>query len=121
MGHARISFHYARRQYNLIDDHLLRYRFLNEFDRAMNAAEAQYGWLLAPQAWVSRKHEDDKVIVFERARLLFVFNFHPTKSFSDYCVGTDLPGRCEAMGRGPGGGGRAPRLGQTVKGNERPV
>ena len=36
--------------------------------------------------FVSWKHEDDKVIVFERAGLVFVFNFHTHKSFSDYKV-----------------------------------
>mgnify|MGYP002716658610 FL=1 len=30
--------------------------------------------------------------MFERCGLLFVFNFHPTKSFSDYRVGVDKPG-----------------------------
>lgn len=45
-----------------------------------------------PQAYVSLKHEDDKIITFERAGLLFVFNFHPTKSFTDYKVGLNLSG-----------------------------
>lgn len=38
------------------------------------------------------KHEDDKVIAFERAGLVFVFNFHSTKSFTDYRVGVDVAG-----------------------------
>lgn len=70
------SFHYARRQFNLVDDALLRYKFLNDFDSAMQNTENQYGWLSAPQAYISLKHEGDKVIVFERAGLLFVLNFH---------------------------------------------
>ena len=44
------------------------------------------------QAYVSRKHEDDKVIVFERAGLLFVFNFNPLKSFTDYKIGVQVDG-----------------------------
>nr|GAT58217.1 1,4-alpha-glucan branching enzyme [Mycena chlorophos] len=87
------SFHYARRQWNVVDDQLLRYRYLNEFDSAMNYTAAQYGWLEAPQAYVSLKHETDKVVVFERAGLLFVFNFHPTESYTDYRVGVDVPGK----------------------------
>lgn len=39
------SYHYARRQYNLIDDDLLRYKFLNRFDQAMNDIENKYKWL----------------------------------------------------------------------------
>jgi 1,4-alpha-glucan branching enzyme len=58
----------------------------------MNQAEAKFGWLHAPQAYISLKHEGDKVIVFERAGLVFVFNFHPTNSFSDYRIGVDVAG-----------------------------
>ncbi|KIM46397.1 glycoside hydrolase family 13 protein [Hebeloma cylindrosporum] len=86
------SFHYARRQWNVVDDQHLRYRYLNNFDFAMNQLAARYGWLEAPQAYVSLKNESDKVIVYERAGLLFVFNFHPTKSFTDYRVGVDEGG-----------------------------
>ena len=48
--------------------------------------------LISVQAYVSLKHESDKVIVFERAGLLFVFNFHPTQSYTDYRVGVEEPG-----------------------------
>ena len=58
----------------------------------MNNLETKYGWLSAPQAYVSLKHEVDKVIVFERAGVLFIFNFHPTQSFSDYRVGVKESG-----------------------------
>jgi 1,4-alpha-glucan branching enzyme len=44
------------------------------------------------QAYVSLKNETDKVLVYERAGLLFVFNFHPTSSFTDYRVGVEKPG-----------------------------
>lgn len=43
------SYHYARRQWNLADDHLLRYKYLNEFDRAMMHLEEKYHWLESPQ------------------------------------------------------------------------
>lgn len=86
------SFWYARRQLNLTEDHLLRYKFLNNFDRDMNLTEAKYGWLAAPQAYISLKHEGDKVIVFERAGLVFIFNFHPSESYSDYRIGVEDAG-----------------------------
>jgi 1,4-alpha-glucan branching enzyme len=86
------SFHYARRQWNVVDDPVLRYKYLNDFDSAMNSLEDKYGWLSSSQAYVSLKNEVDKVIVFERAGLLFIFNFHPTKSFTDYRVGVDVAG-----------------------------
>lgn len=77
----------------MLDDPLLRYKWLNEFDKAMNHLEEKYDWLAAPQAYVSLKHEVDKMIVFERAGLLFIFNFHPTESFTDYRVGVDVAGK----------------------------
>jgi len=87
------SFQYARRQWNVLDDQLLRYKYLNEWDRAMQLTEEKYGWLHSPQAYVSRKNEGDKVIVFERANVLFIFNFHPTQSFTDYRVGVNQSGK----------------------------
>lgn len=110
------SFHYARRQWNLVDDQNLKYRYLNEFDRAMNIADEQYHWLSSNpvsniqmfflyfsynhsfvQAFVSYKHQDDKVIAFERAGLVFVFNLHATKSFTDYRVGVDVAGTYQVV------------------------
>ncbi|TID20161.1 1-4-alpha-glucan-branching enzyme [Venturia nashicola] len=86
------SFHYARRQFNLADDQLLRYRFLNDFDSKMQWTEEKYGWLHSPQAYVSLKNETDKVVVFERAGLLWIFNFHPNQSYTDYRVGVEEAG-----------------------------
>lgn len=86
------SYHYARRQFNLIDDDLLRYRFLFDFDGAMQKLDTKYGVLDTPQAYVSLKHESDKVVAFERNGLLFIFNLHPTKSYPDFKIGVDIPG-----------------------------
>ena len=33
-----------------------------------------------------------QVIVFERAGLVFCFNFHPTRSLPDYKIGVEVPG-----------------------------
>lgn len=86
------SYHYARRQWSLVDNNILKYKYLNEFDRAMNTTEQKYTWLSANPAYVSWKHESDKVIAFERNNLFFVFNFHTSKSYTDYRFGIDLPG-----------------------------
>lgn len=53
------SFAHARRQFNLVDDKLLRYKYLNEFDVAMNWLEDTYKWLSSPQVrelLISRSH-----------------------------------------------------------------
>ncbi|KAG7901913.1 hypothetical protein KL905_000847 [Ogataea polymorpha] len=86
------SYYYARRQFNLIKDELLRYKFLYQFDKAMNTTESKYTWLNSEPAYVSLKNEVDKVLVYERNNKLFLFNFHPTQSFTDYRVGVETPG-----------------------------
>ncbi|XP_076237133.1 1,4-alpha-glucan-branching enzyme [Calliopsis andreniformis] len=86
------SYHYARRQWNLVDDELLKYKFMNNWDRAVNTLEEKYGWLHAHPGYVTWKHEEDKVVVFDRANVTFVFNFHPVKSFPDYAVALKEPG-----------------------------
>ena len=86
------SYHYARRQYNLVHDPLLRYKYLARFDQAMLALDIHHSLLSFPPAYVSLKHQVDKVIAFERAGLVFIFNLHPSKSFPDYPIGVDIPG-----------------------------
>lgn len=41
------SYHYARRQFDLLDVEHLRYNQLYAFDRDMNRTEDKYGWLAA--------------------------------------------------------------------------
>lgn len=71
---------------------MLRYKYLNEFDKGMNWLEDKYHWLSAAPGYVSLKHEGDKIVAFERGGLVFIFNFHPDKSFTDYRIGVDVPG-----------------------------
>eukprot|EP00708_Paratrimastix_pyriformis_P002266 GAFH01001008.1.p1 GENE.GAFH01001008.1~~GAFH01001008.1.p1 ORF type:complete len:502 (+),score=244.81 GAFH01001008.1:631-2136(+) len=87
------SFHYCRRQWGLAKDPLLRYKDLLAFERVMNNLEESYHWLPSPSAWVTLKNSGDKVLAFERGGLLFVFNFHPSRSFTDYRIGVMHPGQ----------------------------
>eukprot|EP00771_Trimastix_marina_P004125 gnl/Trimastix_PCT/862.p1 GENE.gnl/Trimastix_PCT/862~~gnl/Trimastix_PCT/862.p1 ORF type:complete len:689 (-),score=167.60 gnl/Trimastix_PCT/862:67-2133(-) len=86
------SFHYCRRQWSLPRDPNLRYKHLLSFERAMNRLEEQRHWLAAAPAYVSLKNEGDKILAFERAGLVCVFNFHPTQSFTSYRIGVSQPG-----------------------------
>ncbi|KAI9344672.1 glycoside hydrolase family 13 protein [Obelidium mucronatum] len=72
-------------QYNLPDDKLLRYKYLNEFDRAMQHLDEKYQILNAEDQFVSR-------LCLKRGNLLWIFNFNPTESFVDYRVGTNWAG-----------------------------
>ncbi|KAJ1959214.1 alpha-1,4-glucan branching enzyme, partial [Dipsacomyces acuminosporus] len=87
------SFQYARRQFNLVKDDLLRYKYLYRFDRAMMQLAEQYNWLASRDQWVTLKHEGDKVLAFERGSLLWIFNFHPTNSYTDYRIGCAWAGK----------------------------
>ncbi|MBM4272362.1 MAG: 1,4-alpha-glucan-branching enzyme [Deltaproteobacteria bacterium] len=78
------SYEYARRQWYLVDDPGLKYRFLGLFDRDMIAMANQIHLLESPAPRLILTHSSDRVLAFTRSDLLFVFNFHPTCSFSDY-------------------------------------
>ncbi|KAF6157791.1 hypothetical protein GIB67_038259 [Kingdonia uniflora] len=83
----------CRREWNLVDADHLRYKFMNAFNRAMNLLEEKFSFLTSTKQIVSSTNEEDKVIVFERGDLVFVFNFHPENSYDGYKVGCDAPGK----------------------------
>jgi len=76
------SYQYARRQWDLVDNDLLRYKGLNNFDRAMNALDAKYHLLEDPFIEQLALHEDTKQLVYRRGPLVFVFNFNIHESFT---------------------------------------
>jgi 1,4-alpha-glucan branching enzyme len=78
------SYKYARRQWHLLDDHDLRYQGLGDFDRELMeliSAENKFQKLKIEKLW---DNEGDQFLAFRRGDLVFVFNFHPSKSYSDY-------------------------------------
>ena len=76
------SYHYARRQWSLVDNKNFYYADLNRFDRAMVHLLRQMT-LNEPveQLW---DKEGDQVVVFKRGKMVFVFNWNGQKSFTDY-------------------------------------
>jgi 1,4-alpha-glucan branching enzyme len=77
------SYKYARRQWRLVDDVNLRYRYLAAFDEAMIHLARHENFFTHP-VQILVQHEDDHVIIFKRGELVFAFNFHPEKSFTGY-------------------------------------
>ena len=77
------SYYYARRQWHLVDDGNLKYRFLWEFDRDMIH-------LLSERRMLSGSlipilcDEEKKVLAFMRKNCIFALNFNVKESFSDY-------------------------------------
>ena len=86
------SYHYARRQWHLRDDPNLFYHCLADFDQALMNLDEQFHILEAPGPDLCHEHADDQVLGFQRAGLLFLCNFNPTRSFADYRVAAP-PGR----------------------------
>ncbi len=80
------SYHHARRQWSLRDAPDLKFHFLADFDRAMVNLARDRKTIGAETPTFRLINEGDKVIAYERNGLLFVFNFHPTKSFTGYPV-----------------------------------
>lgn len=58
-----------------------------------NNASLLMQFMVSKHQYISRKSEGDKIIVFERGDLVFVFNFHWNNSYSDYRVGCSKPGK----------------------------
>jgi 1,4-alpha-glucan branching enzyme len=74
------SFHYCRRQWSLVDDPNLKYAWLADFDREMMRLEAKSRFLSAPPARLLEVHHEARILVAERAGLLWVFNFSVSES-----------------------------------------
>lgn len=77
------SYQYARRQWNLVDDELLKYQWLANFDRAMldticNLTDREMHFIeISPHS---------RSITFLRNDMLFLFNFSPDVSLTAHQV-----------------------------------
>ncbi|MGN1309122.1 MAG: alpha amylase C-terminal domain-containing protein [Akkermansia sp.] len=80
------SFLYCRRQWSLVDNGLLRYRFLNEFDRAMLRLAKDYNLLASRPARPLNMDEKNRIMAFERGGLCFVFNWNGEAAIPDYLL-----------------------------------
>ena len=78
------SYKYARRQWHLVDDPTLCYHYLGDFDRAMLTVLKeirQFPKCPVVEIW----HNDgDQILAYSRGNFVFVFNFSPNRSFTDY-------------------------------------
>ncbi len=81
------SFHHARRQWSLVDNKDLKYKYMNQFDRILNKLDRTWDLLSDSFIELIGKHEERKLVVYRRGPLVFVFNFHPNNSYSDLSIG----------------------------------
>jgi 1,4-alpha-glucan branching enzyme len=76
------SYQHARRLWSLSDRDDLHYLGLKIFDRAMQCLDEQRHVLQDPFIEQLLVHEDSRQLAFRRGPLVFVFNFHPTESYT---------------------------------------
>ena len=80
------SYKYARRQWSLVDRDDLKYKFLNKWDNDfVHLIVKTHNFQAMPihKLW---DKDDDQVLAFMRGKLVFIFNFNPTHSFTDYGI-----------------------------------
>ena len=78
------SYKYARRQWDLVDNMDLKYHYLGDFDREMvELIRSVKNFQDTPiqKVW---DNDGDQILAYMRKDLVFVFNFSPNKSFTDY-------------------------------------
>ncbi len=78
------SYQHARRQWSLMDNPLLRYHYLSDFDRAMIKIIKDAKLLSTLYANQINCDENNKCLIYERAGLIFLFNFHTSESIPGY-------------------------------------
>ena len=78
------SHKYARRQWSLIDNKQLAYSWLGDFDRALMKLIGSVRNFQNKDVVEYWHNDGDQVLAFGRGNLVFVFNFNPVRSFSDY-------------------------------------
>ncbi len=86
------AFHYARRQWSLVDREDLKYRDLNAFDRGMLALIRKYKVLRDHQTISIWNDQLGKTMAFSRGGLIFLFNFNTQYSDASYRVHTQKVG-----------------------------
>lgn len=78
------SHKYARRQWNLVDNKDLDYHYLGDFDRDMLKVIKSEKNLVSTSVQEIWHNDADQILAYMRGDLLFVFNFSPNRSFTDY-------------------------------------
>ncbi len=77
------SYKHARRQWSLVDNSLLRYSQLNDWDADMIKLFRTNG-ILEDKPVKIWDNESDHVLIIGRKGYIFAFNFHPVNSFTGY-------------------------------------
>jgi len=80
------SYSHARRIWSIAEDPELKFHWLYDFDKEMIQLINENKLLTIPSVDLVYEHKPDKVLAYHRGLFLFVFNFNPTTSFTDYGI-----------------------------------
>lgn len=86
------SYKYARRQWSLVDNQNLKYKYLNNFDAALIKAMKENNVLSALPAQQLNMDTTNNVMIYERNNLIFVVNLSPNNSIFGYKFRVPNPG-----------------------------
>ncbi|MFD2036095.1 alpha amylase C-terminal domain-containing protein [Belliella marina] len=86
------SYQYARRQWSLADNEDLKYKYLDLWDKKMISLIDQHKVLKSEHAKQIYLDAEKKILVFERADLIFVFSFNISESYFGYEINVPTPG-----------------------------
>lgn len=78
------SCKYARRQWDLVDNKNLTYHYMADFDESMLKVIKTVKDFQATPIQEIWHNDGDQILAYQRKDLIFVFNFNPKQSFTDY-------------------------------------
>ncbi|MCB2294855.1 alpha amylase C-terminal domain-containing protein [Clostridium algoriphilum] len=86
------SYHYARRQWSLMENKDLKFEYLSNFDKEMLILLKGYNVLSGNDLQSLWTDEEDQLLAFKKGGLIFLFNFNPTICFPQYELPTGETG-----------------------------
>ena len=86
------SFHYCRRQWSLKNNGMLKYEWLNEFDKDMVKLTQENHMFQQRMADLMLMKAPEQMLAFYRNGLMFVFNFHFCNSLNNVLIPVHQPG-----------------------------
>ena len=80
------SYKHCRRLWSISENPELKFHWLYDFDREMIKFIGEHKLLTIPEVNLVLENKADKVFAYHRGLFLFVFNFNPAQSFTDYGI-----------------------------------
>jgi 1,4-alpha-glucan branching enzyme len=80
------SYKHCRRIWSIAENPELKFHWLYDFDKEMIQLISENKLLTIPPVDFVTGNKPDKVLAYHRGLFLFVFNFNPTQSFTDYGI-----------------------------------